>query len=164
MLSTSINFFILLQSMSSSPSQSNEVACAPFVENLESFLEDSGMEEDPEEIQWEADACIVAVMVHNEMRQLECEDCQWKEEEDRRRQVEEEKWIWKEKEDCEKAKLEVTHKTQVEVSERSIFLASANPFQFLKNQKLKHKSEWVGIGRVRSITILGFQNLTGIDL
>ena len=58
----------------------------------------------------------------------------------------------------------VTHKTQLEVSKRSIFLESVDPFQFLKNWKSKRKSEWVGIGRVRSIAIPEFQNLTGIDL
>jgi len=36
--------------MSSMPSQFIEVICAPFVENQQLFLEDSGMEEDPEQI------------------------------------------------------------------------------------------------------------------
>ena len=72
------------------PSQSNEVVCAPFIVNPELFPEDLEMEEDPEKIQHKADACIVAVMVHNERRWLEQEDCQWKEEEEWRRQVEEE--------------------------------------------------------------------------
>jgi len=85
--------------MSSSPSQSNEVICAPFIGNLELFLEDLGMEEDLEEIQWVVDACIAAVLVHNERRKLEHEDHGWKEEEDHRRQVEEEKRIQQEKED-----------------------------------------------------------------
>jgi|SRR5882724_2370911 len=107
LLSAFINFLILLGSMSSSPSQSNEVVHAPLVENLELFPEDSGMEEDPEEIRWEADACIEVVMVCNEKRWLEHEDCQWKEEEDHRRQVEEEKQIRKEKEDYEKVKIAV---------------------------------------------------------
>jgi len=142
------------------PSQSNEVVHATFVENLELFPEDSGMEEDPEQIQQEVDACIVAVMVHNERSQLEHEDCQWKEEEEWRRQVEEEKQIQKEKEDCKKEKLAATCKTQLEVSERSIFLALVDPFQFLKNRKSKCKSEWVGIGGVRNC--LEFWNLTGI--
>ena len=85
--------------MSSMPSQSNEVICAPFIENPELFLEDSGMEEDLEQIRQEADAHIAVVMVRNERRWLEHEDHQLKEEEDWRRQVEEEKWIQKEKED-----------------------------------------------------------------
>ena len=144
------------------PSQSNEVVCAPFVENLELFLEDLGMEEDPEQIQQEVDACIVAVMVHNERSQLEHEDCQWKEEEEWRRQVEEEKWIQKEEEDCKKEKLAVTHKTQLEVSKRSIFLMSVDPFQFLKNRKSKCKLEWVGIGRVKGFVTPEFRNMTGI--
>ena len=62
--------------MSSMPSQSNEVVHATFVENLELFPEDSGMEEDPEQIQQEADGCIAAVMVHHERRWLEHEDHQ----------------------------------------------------------------------------------------
>ena len=74
MLSASINFLILLLSMSSSPSQSNEVIHAPFIGNPELFPEDLGMEEDPEEIQQVEDAHIVAVLVHNERRQLEHED------------------------------------------------------------------------------------------
>ena len=78
--------------------------------------------------------------------------------------MEEEKRIQKEKEDHEKVKLVANHKTQIEVNERSISVVSANPFQFQKNWMLKCKSGWVGIGGVRSITILGFQNLTGIDL
>jgi len=36
--------------MSSMPSQSNEVIHAPFVKNLELFLEDLELEEDPEQI------------------------------------------------------------------------------------------------------------------
>jgi len=55
--------------------------------------------------------------------------------------VEEEKQIQKEEEDCKKEKLVATHKTQLEVSKRSIFLVSVDPFQFLKNWKSKHKSE-----------------------
>ena len=105
---------------------------------------------------------IAVVMVHIERRQLEHEDHQWKEEEEQRRQVEDEKQIQKEEEDHKKEKLAATHKTQLEVSERSIFLASLDPFHFLKNQKLKHKLEWVGIDRVRSFVTPEFQNLTGI--
>ena len=86
------------------------------------------------------------------------------EEEKHRRQVEEEKWIWKEKEDCEKVKIAANCKTQLDMSWGSIFLVLDNPFQFLKNWKLKCKSEWVGIGGVRNIAILEFFNLTGIDL
>jgi len=71
------------------PSHSNEVVRAPFFENMELFPEDSGMEEDLEQIQQEVDACIAVVMVHNERRWLEHEDCQLKEEEEWRRQVEE---------------------------------------------------------------------------
>jgi len=54
--------------MSSTPSQSNEVVHAPFAKNPELFLDDFGLEEDLEKIQQEADACIVAVKVHNERR------------------------------------------------------------------------------------------------
>jgi len=58
-----------------------------------------------------------------------------------------------EKEDHERLKLQ-NLQTQVEVRWRGPYPWHwANPFQFLKNQKSKHKSEWVGIGRVRSITI-----------
>jgi len=102
--------------MSSSPSQSNEVVHAPFVENPELFLEDSEMEEDPEKIRQEVDICIAVVIVHNERRQLEWEDLQWKEGEEWRRQVEEEEWIRKEEEDLKKEKLAATCKTQLEVS------------------------------------------------
>ena len=104
----------------------------------------------------------MAVMVCNERRWLECENCQWKEKEEWRRQVEEEKRIWKEEEERKKEKLVATHKTQLEVSKRSIFLALVDLFQFLKNQKSKHKSEWVGIGGVRSFVTPEFWNLTGI--
>jgi len=108
------------------------------------------------------DVCIAVVMVHNERRWLECEDCQWKKDEEQRRQVEEEKQIQREQEDRKKEKLMVTHKTQFEVSKRSIFLVSVDPFQFLKNQKSKCKLEWVGIGGVRSFVTPEFWNLTGI--
>jgi len=118
--------------------------------------------EDLEEVQQVADACIVVVRVLNERRWLEHEDYQWKEEEECRRQVEEEKQIRKEKEDHKKVKLVSVRKTQLDVSEGPLFLASADPFEFLKNRGLKHELEWVGIGGVRSITILRFQNLTGI--
>ena len=56
------------------PSQSNEVTFTPFIENPELFPEDLEPEEDPEKIQWEADAHIAAVKVHNERRWLEQED------------------------------------------------------------------------------------------
>ena len=143
--------------MSSLPSKSNEAIHAPFIENLELFPEDSGMEEDLEQIWQDVDACIAVVMVFNERRWMECEDYQ---------QKEEEKQIQKEKEDCKKEKLASTHKTHLEVSVRSMFFVSVDPFQFLKNQKSKRKSEWVGIGRVRSLFLL-FQNLVtwlGFDL
>jgi len=71
--------------MSSIPSQSNEVINSPFIENWELFLQDSELEVDPEKIQQEADAHILAVRVHNEQRWLEWEVRQWKEEEEWRR-------------------------------------------------------------------------------
>ena len=96
--------------MSSTPSQSNEVVHAPFIENSELFPEDL------------------------------------------------EKWIWQEKEDQEKEKLAATRNSKLEVSKGLIFLTLVNPFQFLKNWKLKCKLGWVGIGGVRSIAILEFWN------
>src|SRR5882724_10063700 len=111
--------------MSSMPSQSNEVIHAPFFKNPELFPEDSELEEDPEQIQQEVDACIAAVRVCNERRWMELEDHQQKEEEELRRQVEEEEQNQKEEEDWKKEKadkevyeekLVVTCKIQVEVS------------------------------------------------
>jgi len=57
------------------------------------------LEEDPEQIQWEAGACIAVVRVCNEKRQMEWEDQQWKEEEELRRWVEEEEQNQEEEED-----------------------------------------------------------------
>jgi len=111
--------------MSSMPSQSNEVIHAPFIENPELFPEDLELEEDPEQIQQEADVHIVAVRVHNEKRWLEWEDWQWKEEEELKRWVEEKECNWKEEEDQKKEKVDkdayeeklaATCKTQLEVS------------------------------------------------
>ena len=55
------------------PCLSNKATIAPFIKNLELFLEDLELE-DQEKIQQEADAHIVAVRVCNERRQLEQED------------------------------------------------------------------------------------------
>ena len=93
--------------MSSMPSQSNEVTITPIVGNLELFPEDSELEEDLEKIQWEVDVHIAAVRVHNERRQLEQEDWQWKEEEEWRKQEEEEEEEKKQKEEEDQKKEKV---------------------------------------------------------
>ena len=60
------------------------------------------MEEDPENIQWEADGCISAVKIWNERRWLEWEYWRWKEEEEWWLKEEEEKQKWRDEKNQKK--------------------------------------------------------------
>ena len=136
--------------MSSMPSQSNEVAVTPIIENPELCPEESELEEDPEKIQWEADVHIAVVRVHNERRWLEQEDQQWKEEEEQKKQEEEEDQKWKEEEDRKKEKadkdtykekLVEAHQMQLKVSpEFFIPCSDLSDIQILKKQRVKCKA------------------------